>query len=169
MQSASASGIQSRSANEMTPKHEAIARYLASLYDDLVNRHSYSVTVNHNTEDAPAWGCARRLLIVECDSDDLSLVSTYRASWVVDDSGFREEEDLWWDCPPSTIYKGFREPPADHPIKNPFVKYSSDRSHVRVGLRFGPDWYVVKEACLDEDGLPLPHSFVEVWSSANLR
>jgi len=142
--------------------HDSIARYLARVYDDLADRNRFSTTIAHDISDAPALGQAKRLVVMQCDSDDLGLSSTLRASWIADEHGFRKERAPFTDCPRPSGGKGFRDIPEGYEIENPYIRFGTDGNRVRIGIRFGPQWYVVKECELDGNGVPNLDSYVVI-------
>jgi len=129
-----------------------IAEFLGSVYRDLSNSIQFSAVVAHDISTAPSFGRAETLIIRQCDSDDLTLVGLIRDSWVADSHGVHPVGNPFIDWPD---LRGQRiQIPNNYTIRNPHIKFATDGVNVRLGLRLGPNWYVVKEEPLGSDGLP---------------
>ena len=144
---------------------ESIATYFADVFEDLSGRRPFCRSIAHDISSAPAFGHAKRMIITECDSDNLTLNSVFRASWVVDHSGCHVQPDPFRNCPQSDRLPASREILPDYEIENPRFRFSADGQRIRIGLHLGPNWYVVKETNLRNAGLPDPKSWVELkWT-----
>src|SRR5262249_8761483 len=123
---------------------DAIAQQLASLYRELVDRQPFSEVARVELSAAGASGRASRLLICQCDTDDLELLRFFRRWWVVDAAGLHA--DTKWPLNKALVQQEGWE--ADFP----FIKFATDGRSVRFGMRFGPRWYVVKAGPVGADG-----------------
>jgi len=141
---------------------EHIATYFSEILTELNSRTSFSRTVNHEIADAPAFGEAQRLIITQCDANDLTLSSTFCACWEVTSIGVSAVTDNnpFKDCPLSSA--GLHDIPEGYFVHTPKLKFNIHRDTIRFGMTFGPRWYVVKQGSLKSDGLPMPQSLVTV-------
>jgi hypothetical protein len=124
------------------PIEQRIAQYLSGAFLELASGRSYSQILNMDLSKADARGCATRLVILQCDSDDLQLVSIIRKHWLVDYQGIRNE--IWpWSFPRGLM-------PEDFQI-NPYIRFATDGVRLRIGAAFGPAWYWVKFGFIPSD------------------
>ena len=153
--------------NSQKHRENKLKRLLARISDPQILRRRpfFGVGSHPPTQEAirSSHGRIRRLIILECDGDGLSLYSMFRASWVADENGLRQltDNNPFTDCPKSATGK-WHEIPEDYSITNPTLKYNSDGKWVRIGMRFGPDWYVVKQGQLNHDGAPESSSLADM-------
>ena len=136
-----------------TTMRDVIAQQLAGLYLELTGCQSFSSVARIELSEAAASGRASLLLICECNTDGLELCSIFRRWWVVDATGFHSDEK--WPFTKALIEHDGWE------AEFPFVKFATDGHRIRFGLRFGPDWYVVKEGPLGADGRFVPDQLFE--------
>jgi len=136
---------------------DAIAGQLAGLFCELVARQPFSEVARVELSAAPASGAASRLLICQCDCDDLRLLSYFRRWWVVDAEGIHADPE--WPLTQAMVQQKSWE------AEFPFIKFATDRRRVEFGMRFGPMWYVVKEGPLGADGRFVPHELRESFRS----
>lgn len=139
------------------PAQELIGRYFSSFFSEIADGVQFSSVINHSIAEAPALGLAQRLIIFECDFDGLNLSSVSKACWVVDSDGFYEIEDRnpFSNCPLSSDYPGWHDIRPKYFVQNPYLRFNTKGSRIRVGINLGPNWYVTKEGPLDESGLPV--------------
>jgi hypothetical protein len=133
----------------------AIAQQLAGLYRELVDRQPFSEVARVELSAAGASGRAVRLLICQCDSDDLQLLSILRRWWVVDAEGFHGE--VKWPLSKALVQQEGWE------AESPFIKFATNGRRVKFGMRFGPRWYVAKEGPVGADGRFVPEQLVELF------
>src|SRR5437870_859198 len=112
---------------------EIIARQLAGLYQELVGRQSFSKVAGVGLSNAEASGRAERLLICQCDGEDLELRSTFSHFWIVDEAGFNPGRK--WPLTTEIVNQ------EDWETRFPFIKFATDGRCIRFGMRFGPSWY----------------------------
>lgn len=77
------------------------------------------------------------LVVMRCDSDDLTLTSIMRKSWVIDETGIRTPTT---SPLPSGMYT------SDLHLTCPTLKFSANGTLIRYGLNFGEQWYCIFEA-----------------------
>jgi len=134
-----------------------MAQQLAGLYLELPERQPFSTVAQIELSAAGASGRATRLLICQCDTDDLELLSFFRRWWVVDAAGFHA--DAKWPLSQTLVrHEGWE-------AEFPFVKFATDRRRVRFGMKLGSRWYVVKEGPVGADGHYVPEQLVEAFRS----
>jgi len=139
---------------------EVIAQQLAGLYRELADRRPFSDTTRVDLSAAAAFGNVDWLLICQCDTDGLELLSFFRRWWIVDGAGFHANPK--WPLTQAMIQRDGWE------ANFPFVKFATDGRRVQFGMRFGPDWYVAKEGPLNADGRFVPDQLVELFHSLKL-
>src|SRR6516162_1354310 len=116
--SAQASSEDAMAAPNAITVADGIAAQLSGLLNELVNRYPISKVTGVNLADAPASGRAVRLYIFQCDSDDLTLVSSFRRWWVTDTEGFRWVEK--WPLTKQLIQS------AEFGVDFPYVRFATD-------------------------------------------
>lgn len=130
-----------------------IAEFLGDVFHDLSGSIPFSTAVDHEISSAPAFRQAETLIVHQCDSDDLTLAGLIRDSWVADSHGVHHVENPFIDWP--DLRGQGPQFPDNYTIHNPHIKFATDGASVRLGLRFGPNWYEVKEGPLGLDGVPV--------------
>jgi hypothetical protein len=123
---------------------DGVASQLSGLFRELADRDPVSRVAGVRLADAAASGRAVRLYIFRCDSDDLSLVSTFRRWWVADADGFRLVAD--WPLTTEQVRSDW------FGVEFPYVRFGTDGRRVRLGMRFGPSWYLAREGPLAAGG-----------------
>src|SRR5437588_5251121 len=113
---------------------DVIAQQLAGLYRELADRRPFSDTTRVDLSPAAASGNVVWLLICQCDTDGLELLSFFRRWWIVDGAGFHANPK--WPLTQAMVQRD------DWEAKFPFVKFATDGHRVQFGMRFGADWYV---------------------------
>lgn len=122
----------------------SLAEQFAGLFHELTSRQPFSDVVDVDLTGAGAWGRAERLLICQCDCDDLSLLSYFRRWWLVYSEGLHA--DVEWPLNQRIVEKDGWE------AEFPFLKFATDGLRVRFELKFGERWLVCKEGPLMGDG-----------------
>ena len=84
-----------------------------------------------------------KLVVLRCDSDDLSLASVARDWWVIGYDGIDHHPD--WPLPYGTFEDEFF-------LTCPLLRFSTDANRIRYGLRLGPGWYCSMETSLSGFG-----------------
>jgi hypothetical protein len=128
---------------------DVIARQLSGIYAELIERRPFSDVARISLIDAPANGRVLALQILQCQSDDLILVSMMRRCWLIDQFGFRIDNE----------FKEFvavnREDSVDYENNlacYPHIKFATNGCRVRFGMRLGYKWYNTLEAPIDSHG-----------------
>lgn len=136
-----------------------LPRQFSYLYLELKAHASFSETLHLSIAGAPAVDQSQHLRICECNSDDLTLFSWMRESWIVDDGGFRRYEMGDWE------YDEVHRQEPDFFSRRPYLKFSSNGKRMRYGLRLGPDrYYFSNEAPLTQtDGRFIPERSVSIF------
>src|SRR5262249_51989459 len=93
------------------------APQLAGLCREVVDRHPVSEVAQVELSAASASGRAARLLICQCDTDGLQLLSFFRRWWVVDAAGLHA--DVMWPLTREAVRDG------DGEAEFPFVKFAT--------------------------------------------
>src|SRR5436853_3912253 len=102
---------------------DGIAVQLGGLFRELAGSEPVSRVAGVGLADADASGRAVRLYIFQCDSDDLTLVSTFRRWWVADADGFRWVEG--WPLTKELVQSDRFE------VEFPYVRFGTDGRRVR--------------------------------------
>jgi hypothetical protein len=105
---------------------EVIAQQLAGLYRELAERQPFSAVARVELSAAASSGRATRLLICQCDTDGLELLSFFRRWWIVDAAGLHA--DVEWPLSQALVdHEGWE---AEIPV----VKFATDGKRVRFGM-----------------------------------
>ena len=126
---------------------EATARRLGGVYAELRDGVSPSRIVGADLSVAACFRRARRLMVFLCDTDSLTLWSSFSHWWLIDNSGFRQVTD-WAGIHP---FIGATE----LSVQSPYIKFAVCCGRVRLGLRLGPELYVTLEGERGADGSPV--------------
>ncbi len=90
----------------------------------------------------------RCLIVMRCDSDDLTLIGIMRKTWVIDETGIHIPEAS--PLPPEIDTDDFH-------LTCPTLKFSTNSTLVRYGLNLGDHWYCSFEAPIvsfgDDEGI----------------
>jgi hypothetical protein len=126
---------------------------LAGVYRELADHHPFSEVARVELSAAAAWSRVERLLICQCDTDGLELVSYFRRWWIADGAGLHADAE--WPLSREVVrHEGWE-------AKTPFIKFAMDGCWVQFGMRFGPRWYVVRKGPLGDDGRFVPEQLAE--------
>lgn len=138
---------------------EQIARYLVGLFQELATGQPRSIVVGMDLSAAPASGRAKRLLLIQCDTDGLDLLSSFRRWWLADHQGFRVGSHAEWP------YPGVFGADEGYEIESSRIRFATDGRHVRFGVTLGPNWYWVKEGIFSPEAGIAADSLVDVFRS----
>ncbi len=136
---------------------DIIAHQLGGLFQELANRKLFSDIVRVDLSAAGASGRLLRLLICQCDTDELELLSFVRRFWVADAAGLRADAE--WPLTSDFVQHEGWETIA------PFIKFATNGRRVVFGMKFGPNWYIVREGPIRVDGRFVPHELTTVFQS----
>ena len=114
-----------------------IAEQFSRIYHALVDSRSPNDLFGFNLNSAPNDSQPNQLIIMRCDSDDLTLASIGRYCWIVDENQMFEPDG-------NPLPSGISD--VDFYLNSPVVRFSTDKTRIRYGLRLGPDWYHVLES-----------------------
>ena len=131
---------------------DPIAANFIKLYQELSSGLLRSEVLQMDLSEAPARGRAKRLVIAQCDNE-AELAGLIRAWWVADKGGLCRNR-----CP-----FGPGELPEDFAVESPMIRFATDGRHVRIGARFGPQWYWRKSGTVTEQGELVASSLVDEY------
>lgn len=136
---------------------EPIARYLAGLFQELATGQLRSIVVGMDLSSAPASGRAKRLVLIQCDTDGLDLLSSFRYWWLADVQGFRAGSPDEWP------YPGVFGAEEGFEIESPRIRFATDGRRMRLGVTLGPYWYWVKEGMLTAESTIASDTLIDVF------
>ena len=109
-----------------------IAETFVRLFKSLTSAPDANTVLGVRLSSVPPNCRPKCLIVMRCDSDDLSLTSIMRDTWIIDDDG---------------IHRPTTSPFPDGPFANdwhltsPYVKFSTNGELIHYGLQLGDDWY----------------------------
>jgi hypothetical protein len=126
---------------------EATARRLAEVFIELRDGISPSRVIGADLSGAACFRRAVRLMVFLCDTDSLTLWSSFSLWWMIDGNGFRQVTD-WGLIRP---FIGA----AELSIESPYIKFACCCGRVRFGIRLGPKSHISLEGERAADGSPV--------------
>jgi hypothetical protein len=114
-----------------------IAEVFVRLFESLQSLPRAGRVLGVELSKVPPKCQPKSLIVMRCDSDDLTLTSIMRKTWVIDETGIRIPTT--WPLP-----RGYYS--SEIKLTSPTLKFSTNGSSVRYGLNLGSDWYCTYEA-----------------------